>query len=69
MKTAYIECSACWRIEDKIGQTPIMERVLKATSTAVQTKEIIDNGLLPKRVERLADVSEMVKQRADDDKS
>lgn len=51
------------------NQGVLMERSFKATSTALQTKEVIDNGLLPKKVERLADISEMVKQRADNDKS
>ena len=48
----------------------VMERVLRATSTAIQTKEIIDNGLQVKKVERLAGVVEMIRERADDnDKS
>ncbi len=59
----------CPNAKNHLSGSNVMERALKATSTALQTKEIIDNGLLPKRVERLAGVSEMVKQRADDDKS
>jgi DNA-directed RNA polymerase subunit RPC12/RpoP len=63
MKSWKVLCPVC---SFNIDQGKFMRRVLKATSTAVQTKEVIDNGLMPKRVERLAGVSEMVKQRADD---
>lgn len=76
MKETAVMCPACWERLDGGDNNPngelapFMERVLKATSTAIQTKETIDNGLQVKKVEQLAGVAEMIRERSDDnDKS
>ena len=69
-KETMVFCSPCYQRlvgnNSKGELAPVMERVLKATSTALQVNEIIDNGLQSKRIEQPAGAAEMIRQRSED---
>jgi hypothetical protein len=71
-----LACPKCGHVVKKIGRTTpkvvckecdiIMERQMAPPD--VQVKEVLDNGAMPRRVERFKDAEQLFRDRAKNDK-